>query len=83
MKAHSLKNELERAYAWHFAAGISHSILVHFRSVLAAIAVFIIERRKAQAATQLHARLIRMSDSDLAKLGITRAQISRFIQERL
>lgn len=47
------------------------------------LAVWFAERRRGQAAARLHERLQRMSDRDLAKLGITRQQIAGYIKQQL
>ena len=53
------------------------------RAVANRMMIWMIERRRGQAAERLKEHLQRMSDAKLAKLGIKRDQIASHIKERL
>lgn len=44
---------------------------------------WLVAYRKAKAAEELYQRLARMSDVDLARVGMTRADISKEVRQRL
>jgi hypothetical protein len=48
-----------------------------------AMAILLVEHRKAKAAEELYTRLSRCSDADLARRGLDRQQLGRFISDRL
>ena len=65
------------------AMPVLQAISASLRAVAKVISIWIIERRRGQAAERIHEQLRRMSDADLAKLGIKRDQIPQYIKEGL
>lgn len=60
-----------------------HPLAALFGGLIEQLAIFIAEKRRAQAAEVVAARLRYMSDTDLARLGITRAEIPEFVRQRI
>lgn len=65
------------------ARGVARSLLSDVGWLLGRMRIYLETHRKAQAATHLHAVLSRMSDRDLARLGLKRDGIAAYIRDRL
>ena len=63
--------------------GLSRSLLADVVWLVGRMRLYLEAHRKAQAATHMHALLSRMSDRDLARHGLRRADIAAYIRDRL
>ena len=58
-------------------------LIARFGSHAGKVAMYLAAYRQAKAAQEMHEKLSRMSDADLARIGIARGDIMRHVRDQL